>query len=111
MTPLPVTMKMMKPLEIRADHTCESFLEQPVTLVDNRSDSAGSFMNESTEKVGVLVVDSRSFMFAKNLQNLHVLGGVNTLLDFVITLPSIDPFIRSVEEAVEESPFQDAFLV
>lgn len=90
---------------IRVDHSCESFLEQLMTPV-MKATSVSFSENKSTEKYSTGSLDSKTVLMSKNLQNLQLLGGMNSLLDFVMTLSSIEPFVQTIQGMEEGAPLK-----
>lgn len=92
---------------LRLDHSCESFLEQLMTpIVDPFKRPHYGDIDKNTVGFVNTAFDSKSALLAKNLFHLQQFGGANVLLDFVMTLPSIVPYIQLVQATEEGAPLK-----
>lgn len=97
--------------KLRVDQSCESLLEQLMTpLMDPNKKSPGEGLFPSLGSTEFPLApspsDVKSALLAKNLANLQLIGGANSLLDFAMSLGTIAPYVQLVAAGEEGAPLK-----
>ena len=96
-----------EPKRIRLDHSCEAILEQLMTPIMDHGNVKRDF--EHDKNIISLAQgqgDTKSLLISKNLLNLQQLGGTNFLLDFIMSLSSLQSYIQLVQATEEGAPLK-----
>ncbi|XP_054157835.1 E3 ubiquitin-protein ligase UBR4-like [Oppia nitens] len=96
---------------LRLDHSCEAIIEQLMTPIMETTPKRDSHLDNDKNIISPVGIasqshDTKGLLIGKNLFNLQQLGGTNVLLDFIMSLSTIKPFIQLVHATEEGAPLK-----